>query len=142
MTVVVRLQRELAWGDCDPAGIVFYPTYYRWMDAATWGLAAQAGYPAARMRAEHYTLPLVHAACDFLRSPTFGDLVEIRSQVTRWGRSSFSIGHEFVLAGDGTLLARGSESRVWCRYADGPGSALRSAPVPDEVRAALGGPPA
>jgi 4-hydroxybenzoyl-CoA thioesterase len=142
MTVVARLQRELAWGDCDPAGIVFYPTYYRWMDAATWSLAAQAGFPAQRMRGEHYTLPLVHAACDFLNSPTFGDLVEIRSQVTRWGRSSFSIGHEFVLARDGTVLARGSESRVWCRYEAGPGSPLQSVPVPDEVRAALGGPPA
>ncbi|HYF43372.1 MAG TPA: acyl-CoA thioesterase, partial [Ramlibacter sp.] len=60
------LQRTLTWGDCDPAGIIYYPTYYRWMDAATWSLVAAAGYPATRMRAEQCTMPLVHAACDFL----------------------------------------------------------------------------
>jgi hypothetical protein len=25
-----RMQRTVEWGDCDPAGIIFYPTYYRW----------------------------------------------------------------------------------------------------------------
>ena len=46
-----RMQRTVEWGDCDPAGIIFYPTYYRWMDAASWHLFEQAGYSAARMRA-------------------------------------------------------------------------------------------
>ena len=27
----VRVQ----WGDCDPAGIVFYPRYFEWFDACT-----------------------------------------------------------------------------------------------------------
>ncbi len=67
-----RMQRTVEWGDCDPAGIIFYPTYYRWMDAASWHLFAQAGYTAARMRAEHLSLPLVHTECSFVRSPTFG----------------------------------------------------------------------
>ena len=38
-----RMQRTVEWGDCDPAGIIFYPTYYRWMDAASWHLFAEAG---------------------------------------------------------------------------------------------------
>ena len=46
-----RMHRTVEWGDCDPAGIIFYPTYYRWMDAASWHLFAEAGYSAARMRA-------------------------------------------------------------------------------------------
>ena len=137
-----RLQRELAWGDCDPAGIIFYPTYYRWMDAATWSLLGQGGWPATRVRQEHVTIPLVHAACEFLASPTFGDTVEIRSVVSRWGRSSFSLAHEFFLPSQDKLLARGTESRVWCRYADGPGTPLISEPLPADLRAALGAPAA
>ena len=31
-----RMQRTVEWGDCDPAGIIFYPTYYRWMDAVSY----------------------------------------------------------------------------------------------------------
>jgi 4-hydroxybenzoyl-CoA thioesterase len=135
-----RLKRTLAWGDCDPAGIIYYPTYYRWMDAASWALLAEAGWPAARIRAEEVTMPLVDSQCAFLSSPTFGDECEVRSQVSKWGRASFTVSHEIVMAADGRVLARGSESRVWCRYEAGPGSALRSVAIPDEVRRALGGP--
>lgn len=138
--MIGRLHRSLAWGDCDPAGIIYYPTYYRWMDTATWALLAAAGYPAARMRAEHLTMPLVDSQCAFLSSPTFGDECEVRSEITRWGRSSFTVSHEIVLAADGKLLARGSESRVWCRYEAGPGTPLRSVALPEDLRAALGGP--
>lgn len=140
-----RLRRTLAWGDCDPAGIIWYPTYYRWMDAASWELLASAGWTAARVRAELVSIPLVHAACDFLASPTYGDTIEVRSSVTRWGRASFGLLHAFVgIADDGseTALARGTESRVWCRYEAGPGSPLLSAPLPADLRAALGAPAA
>ena len=133
-------RRTLAWGECDPAGIIFYPNYYRFMDEATWALFASVGYGAERMRAEHLSLPLVDARCEFLSSPKFGDEIELRSQVSRWGRSSFSLAHEFVIAADGRLLARGNESRVWCRYEAGPGSPLKSVPIPQDVRAALGAP--
>ena len=48
----VRISRRtLAWGECDPAGIIFYPNYYRFMDEATWAMFAWAGYDPARMRA-------------------------------------------------------------------------------------------
>lgn len=137
---VGRLPRTLAWGDCDPAGIIYYPTYYRWMDASTWALLAQAGYPATRIRAEAVSMPLVDSQCAFLSSPTFGDDCVVVSQVVRWGRSSFTVGHEITLA-DGRVLARGSEARVWCRYEAGPGTPLRSVPLPADLRAALGGPP-
>ena len=139
---VGRLRRTLAWGDCDPAGIIYYPTYYRWMDAASWALLDACGYPAARIRAEAVTMPLVDAQCAFLASPTFGDECEVHSHVSRAGRSSFTVSHEVVRVGDGTLLARGTESRVWCRYAAGPGSPLKSVPLPDDLRAALGLPAA
>ena len=80
-----RMQRTVEWGDCDPAGIIFYPTYYRWMDAASWHLFAEAGYSAARMRAEHLSLPLVHTECSFLSSPTFGETCIVESCVERLG---------------------------------------------------------
>jgi YbgC/YbaW family acyl-CoA thioester hydrolase len=133
-------RRTLAWGECDPAGIIFYPNYYRWMDEATWALFASAGYDAQRMRDEHFSLPLVDSRCEFMSSPKFGDEIEIRSHVSKWGRSSFSLAHEFFIAGVERLLARGSESRVWCRYEAGPGSALKSVPIPGDVRAALAAP--
>jgi len=136
----VITRRTLAWGECDPAGIIYYPNYYRFMDEAAWALFASCGYGAERMRADNYSLPLVDSRCEFMSSPAFGDEIEVRSQVSKWGRSSFTLSHEFVIAKDGRMLARGSESRVWCRYEAGPGTPLKSVPVPQDVRAALGAP--
>ncbi|WBY03399.1 acyl-CoA thioesterase [Ramlibacter tataouinensis] len=143
MARIFQESRVVAWGECDPAGIIFYPTYYHWMDAAAGSLLARCGWPAQRMRDEHLAMPLVDSQCAFVSSPTFGDTCEVRVSVARLGRSSFGLQYEFFLQGQDKLLARGSESRVWCRYQAGPGSPLRSLPMPAELRAALGeAPPA
>ena len=34
------------FGDCDPAGIVFYPNYLRWMDAASLHFFRAMGVPS------------------------------------------------------------------------------------------------
>ena len=42
-SLVGRFACQVQWGDCDPAGIIFYPTYFRWMDAATWAFMDSIG---------------------------------------------------------------------------------------------------
>jgi YbgC/YbaW family acyl-CoA thioester hydrolase len=137
--LLTRLPHIVQWGDCDPAGIIYYPTYYRWMDAATWHLFAQAGYTAARIRGEHVSLPLVHAECSFVRSPTFGDACVVESTVAVFGGKSFTVQHR-ILREDGTELAHGREIRVWCRYENGPGSPLRGEPIPTALKALFAAP--
>jgi YbgC/YbaW family acyl-CoA thioester hydrolase len=125
---------QLQWGDCDPAGIIFYPTYFRWFDAATWGLFAAVGYPAKRMRAENLAMPLVSAECEFRSPAQQQDHAQVRSRIVRWGGKSFVVRHD-VVREDGTLLATGSETRVWGRYASGPGSPLKGEPISEELKA-------
>ena len=43
---------RIEWGDCDPAGIIFYPTYFRWIDAASWALFTSVGYGPKWMKRE------------------------------------------------------------------------------------------
>jgi YbgC/YbaW family acyl-CoA thioester hydrolase len=132
-SIVGHFPCEVHWGDCDPAGIIFYPTYFRWMDAATWAFMGSVGYSPRRMREEHLAMPLVAADCEFLAPARHGDRCEVRSRIARFGGASFAVAHE-VLRADGTLLARGSEKRVWGRYADGPGTPLKGERIPQEVR--------
>ena len=132
-SIVARFDCEVYWGDCDPAGIIFYPTYFRWMDAATWAFMASVGYDAKRMRAEHLAMPLVAADCQFLAPATHGDRCEVRSRIARFGGASFVVAHE-IARGDGVALARGSEKRVWGRYTSGPGSPMKGQQIPDEVK--------
>jgi YbgC/YbaW family acyl-CoA thioester hydrolase len=133
-SIVGHFPCEVYWGDCDPAGIIFYPTYFRWMDAASWAFVGSVGYPPKRMRAEHLAMPLVSAECQFLAPALHGDRCEVRSRIERFGGASFLVAHEIVRA-DGTLLAKGSEKRVWGRYADGPGTPLKGQQIPEDVKA-------
>jgi YbgC/YbaW family acyl-CoA thioester hydrolase len=133
-SIVAVFPCRVHWGDCDPAGIIFYPTYFRWMDAACWAFFETVGYDARRMREEHRAMPLVSADCRFLAPAVQADHCEVRSRIARFGGKSFVVAHDIVRA-DGTALAAGSETRVWGRFADGPGSPLKGEAIPDELRA-------
>ncbi len=125
---------QLQWGDCDPAGIIFYPTYFRWFDAATWNMFAGVGYHAKRMRAEQRAMPLVAADCKFKHPAEQQDRAEVRSRILRWGGKSFVVGHD-VVREDGVLLAQGTETRVWGRYVGGPGTPLKGEEIAEELKA-------
>jgi YbgC/YbaW family acyl-CoA thioester hydrolase len=127
---------QVHWGDCDPAGIIFYPTYFRWMDAACWAMFAGAGFDAKRMRAEHLAMPLVSADCQFLYPAEQGDQCEVRSRIDRFGGRSFVVLHE-VQRADGMALAKGSETRVWGKFDNGPGTRLRGVAIPESLKAAF-----
>lgn len=79
-------------------------------------------------------MPLVAADCQFLAPAQHGDRCEVRSRIARFGGASFVVAHDVVRT-DGTTLAKGSEKRVWGRYADGPGTPLKGQPIPEEVKA-------
>lgn len=127
---------EIQFGDCDPAGIVYYPNYFRFFDNASAGLLSAALGMHKRdwlERCGSAGIPMVDTGARFSRPCRFGDVVEIHSQITELGRSSFGIRHRLVLAGETAVEA--DEKRVWTvRTAEG---GIRSAPLPDEVRQRL-----
>ena len=125
---------QVHWSDCDPAGIIFYPTYFRWFDSATWAFFGAAGFPIKEMIESGRVMPLVSAECEFVAPAEPGDACEVRSKIARWGGKSFVIAHEVVRA-DGTVLARGSETRVWGRHVAGPGSPMKGQPITEELKA-------
>src|SRR3989449_4993606 len=133
-SIVGRFPCEVYWGDCDPAGIIFYPTYFRWMDAATWAFVGAVGYAPRRMKAEHRSMPLVSADCQFLLPAVHGDRCEVRSRIARFGGKSFVVAHDIVRA-DGTTLAKGMETRVWGRFASGRGTPMKGEIIPEALKA-------
>ncbi len=129
-----RFACEVYWGDCDPAGIIFYPTYFRWFDSATWAFFASAGYTAKRMRAEGRSMPLVAAQSEFIHPAEQADRCEVRSRIERFGGKSFVVVHEAARL-DGIVLARGKETRVWGRHIDGPGSPMKGEAIGEDLKA-------
>ncbi|HEX5612943.1 MAG TPA: acyl-CoA thioesterase [Burkholderiales bacterium] len=133
-SIVGVLHTDVSWGDCDPAGIIFYPTYFRWFDAATWALFGSVGHGLKTMIESGYCMPLVGAQCEFVAPAEPGDRCEVRSRIARWGGKSFVVSHE-VVRSDGATLARGQETRVWGRHVAGPGSPMKGQPISEELKA-------
>ena len=126
------------WGDCDPAGIVYYPSYFRWCDQASHRLLAMAG-ATHNTRGGPWTegTPLVAAECSFKRASQPGEKLLVESHVSRFGRSSFTITHIFRDA-SGAVAAQGSETRIWAKK-EGDAHSLKAVPIPDDVRKRLSG---
>jgi len=123
---------RIEWGDCDPAGIIFYPRYFEIFDASTAMLFERAlGMTKLEMfkNLEFSGFPLVRTHARFLKPTRFGDDVTIDSTIT-FGRSSFDVEHRLDLKGQ--TCAECSEKRVWV-VRDAKGT-LKSLPVPDVVR--------
>jgi 4-hydroxybenzoyl-CoA thioesterase len=135
-TRLIRVQ----WGDCDPAGIVFYPRYFEWFDAGTILLFEKAtGMTKIRMLEKYggAGLALVEAGAKFAVPSQYGDDIEIETSIKEFGRSSFSVLHRVTKAGVPAL--EGWEKRVWTARDPNDRHKLRSAPIPAEVLAGFNG---
>lgn len=128
---------EVSWGDCDAAGVVFYPRYYAWFDASTHALLTAAGLDHHALRATYGVLgtPLVRASATFLGPVTFGDRLRAECVVREVGTKSFTVHHRLLLAG--APVVEGEEVRVWAEAVPGPRPAMRARPIPEAVRAIL-----
>ena len=139
MPLVSIYEVTVEWGDCDPAGIVYYPSYFRWCDQATFRLFLAAGLKRDDVTSGQWKegTPLVAAECAFRRASHHGEKLVIESHVSRFGRSSFIIKHVFRDA-SGAVAAEGSETRIWARK-EGDARSLKAVSIPEDVRKRLGG---
>jgi 4-hydroxybenzoyl-CoA thioesterase len=135
IAVAVRVR----WADCDPAGIVFYPRFFEWMDLAAHALTREMGVSARDMLPPSLLgLPVVAAEAEFLAPARLEDVLEVRTTVTRIGRTSIGIRHEIVRLGDPpAVLVRGREERV--HVSQDETGALRPRELTPQMRAVLAG---
>jgi YbgC/YbaW family acyl-CoA thioester hydrolase len=119
---------RLTYGDCDPAGIVYYAKYFRWMEHThtTWWFAA--GERIDQMQQRHgVELVTRHTGCEFTAPARPFDVVVAELCAEAVGRTSFRMRVDFSLEG-GPQVATGDLTLVTI---DGDG---RPAPVPTALR--------
>ena len=89
---------RIEWGDCDPAGIIFYPRYFEIFDASTAALFERALGMTKFKQLKHFDFagfPLVRTRAKFIRPTRFGDDVTVETTIT-FGRSSFEVAHRLI----------------------------------------------
>lgn len=131
--MIFRRDLRIEWGDCDPAGIVFYPRYLAFFDTNTAYLMEAAGLPRRRLNEEYGILgmPLIDVQAKFLLPSRCGDRVTVESNVADCSRSRIILEHR-ILRGD-QLAVHGRESRVWASMSSCAAEGLKICAAPEEV---------
>ena len=135
--LINRRTLRIEWGQCDPAGIVFYPHYLIMFDNSTAWLFERTGLKPLAMRKKYgiLGLPVVDVGARFLMPCRFDDEVVVESEIGEWGRTSFTVRHRILKAAE--LALDGFEKRVWAApHPERPG-AIKAQAIPAEIIASL-----
>lgn len=134
---VHKLAIDVRFGDCDPAGIVYFPRFFDFFHQAmeTWFPAELGlGYDSF-VRERKLGLPTVHTEADFQKPSRFGDRVEIWLRVSALGRSSISFA--FEVHGDDGPRATARSVCVVMNLDERSPEHGRAVAVPAELRARI-----
>ncbi|HEY7555621.1 MAG TPA: acyl-CoA thioesterase [Candidatus Binatia bacterium] len=138
--LVNRRILRIEWGQCDPAGLVFYPQYLVIFDSSTGWLFERTGLKPLAMRRKYgiVGMPVVEVGARFIKPFRFDDEVVVESEVGEWGRSSFTVRHRLLR--DGELALEGFEKRVWAAPHPERAGEIQAQAVPAEIVASLSDP--
>ena len=135
MSKTVVYEVEVMFGDCDPAGIVFFPNFLKWMDASSLNFFVKCGVPTWRDLVKINGIigtPLLEINTKFSRPATYGERLQIHTRVTEW-RDKVFIHKHVVMRGD-DLLCEGTETRAFCiRHPENP-DRIKAIAVPEDIK--------
>ena len=99
----------VSFGDCDPAGIVYYPNHYRWFDATFHALLRRCGGGHAAICAElgSIGLGLVDSGATFRSPAVDGDRLDLVGRIVQWNARTFRLAYEGRIGG--RLVVEGFE---------------------------------
>jgi len=130
----------VTFGDCDPAGIVFFPNFSRWMDTASLSFFMQCGVPPWRELEKTRGIvgtPLLEINTKFMKSATYGETLTISTHVEEWRAKVIVQLHRITRAradGGEDLICEGREVRAFVKRDPDDRDRLRAIPVPEDIR--------
>jgi 4-hydroxybenzoyl-CoA thioesterase len=125
---------RVRFGDCDPAGLVYYPVIFHYCHIAMEEFFAErCGIPYHKLMAdERLGFPTVNTRAEFFVPLIYGDEADVGILISSTGRSSLTLEYAVKRGGDGVLCARATQVHVCMNLAE-----RRSAPIPEKYRRAL-----
>ena len=126
----------IRFGDCDPAGIVFFPNFLKWMDEASLAFFMAHGVEPWRVLEKTRGIvgtPLLEINTRFMVPATYGETLRIETTVEEWREKVFIQKH-VVRRGD-TVLCEGRETRAFVVHPPENPDRIKAIPVPEDIKA-------
>ena len=132
MTFSTRL--HVRFGDCDPAGLVYYPVLFHYCHAAMEEFfAARCGVSYARLMSERRIgFPTVNVRAEFFVPFVYGDEASVELWASAVGRTSVTFEYRLRRVSDGALCASATHVQVSMDLDE-----RRAVPVPEDLRRAF-----
>ena len=130
-----QLPFTVAWGECDPFGLVYYPTMFTWFNEVEHDLLRRIGFGTRRLIEEHKTAFVMgEVQLRFTGPSSYGDEIIAEMELERIGGASLTWGARIHHA-DGRPVCEGQLTRIHAQTQ--PDGSLKATRVPDAIRAAL-----
>lgn len=86
----------VSFGDCDPAGIVYYPNHFRWFDATFHALLFRwsGGHAAICAELGAIGLGLIDVGGTFRSPAVNGDRLDLVARIVEWNARTFKLAYE------------------------------------------------
>jgi 4-hydroxybenzoyl-CoA thioesterase len=122
------------FGDCDPAGLVYYPVLLHYCHAAMEEFfAARCGTSyAALVSGRRLGFPTVNVRAEFFAPLVYGDEAEVEVWVSRVGTSSADFEYRLRRGSDGRACVSATLVQVSMNLDE-----RRAVPVPEDLRRAF-----
>jgi 4-hydroxybenzoyl-CoA thioesterase len=136
MNKTVVFEVQVQFGDCDPAGIVFFPNFSKWMDASSLNFFMQCGVLPWRELVKTTGIvgtPLLEIHTKFIRPATYGETIQIHTSVEEWRDKVFI--HRHIVKRGNELLCEGTETRAFVIHPPGEPDRIKAIPVPSDIKA-------
>ncbi len=102
-----RFAIRVRYADTDRMGFAYYANYLRWFEIGRAEMLRSLGTSYREVEESGTSLPVVEAACRYLKPARYDDLIAIETAVTHLGRASVRFEYRVVREEDGELLASG-----------------------------------
>ena len=122
---------KVRFGDCDPAGLVYYPVIFHYCHVAMEDFfVGRCGIPYDKLMAEERIgFPTVNTRAEFFVPLVYGDEAEIGVSSGSVGNSSVTLEYAVRRARDGVLCARSTNVHVSMNL-----DTRRAVPIPERYR--------
>ncbi len=137
MSKIITHSVNVEFGDCDPAAIVWFPNFFRWIDAASRHFFVACGVPPWQETARTLGVigtPLVATKSRFIKTASYGDVLDIAVTITEWRNASFVQTYRITRAnasGEPDLIMECEEVRIFAAKRGGAGNDAGDPPGAD-----------
>lgn len=132
------IERTIMWGDLDALGIVFYPRFYEWIDAAGHLFFDSVGLNLVTlMETRSIIFGLAETGCSYTKPARYMQRIHITTEIDALHSKIVTLKHRIFSTNENSLLVEGFEKRI-CMDVSNP-KQLTAIRIPADIYDVLNG---